>query len=121
ISDILTSSCCGVLVLGTLTGSASPTHWGWTVGAGFEYALLPNLSALVEYDYLDFGTRRDFFSCLGVTFTGSFACGFTAGAGIHPTFPLDIRQQIHAIKLGLNWRFNWGKAPWGKGPVVARY
>jgi len=25
------------------------------------------------------------------------------------------------VKFGINYRFNWGKAPIGKGPVVAKY
>jgi len=104
-------------------GTGSTTRLGWTVGAGFEYALLPNLSAFVEYDYLDLGTARVTFNCVGLQ-NGDprqAICGVTT-AGPNTTVPLDIRQQVHAIKLGLNWRFNWGKAPVvGKEPVVAKY
>jgi outer membrane immunogenic protein len=100
-------------------GTASPTRLGWTVGAGFEYALLPNLSAFVEYDYLGFGTRRVTFSCVGMQNGGpnQNICGITT-AGPSTTVPLDVGQQVHAVKLGLNWHFNWGKAP---TPVAARY
>ena len=35
-----------------------------------------------------------------------------------PTPPADINQQIHTVKFGINYRFNFGKAP---APVVARY
>ena len=38
-----------------ITGSA--TRWGWTTGAGVEFAFNPALSAFAEYDFLDFGTR----------------------------------------------------------------
>jgi outer membrane immunogenic protein len=33
------------------------TRWGWTVGTGFEYALLPNWTVKSEYLYMDFGTK----------------------------------------------------------------
>jgi hypothetical protein len=29
-----------------------------------------------------------------------------------------IKQQIHTVQFGINYRFGWGK---GKAPVVARY
>jgi outer membrane immunogenic protein len=100
-------------------GTASSTRLGWTVGAGFEYALLPNLSAFIEYNYLSFGTFRETFNCIGLQNGGSnqAICG-GSGASPSTTVPVDLRQQVHAIKLGLNWRFNWGK---GKAPVIARY
>jgi outer membrane immunogenic protein len=33
------------------------TRWGWTLGSGFEYALLPNWTVKSEYLYMDFGTK----------------------------------------------------------------
>ena len=39
--------------------AASETRWGWTAGAGVEYALNENLSAKLEYDFLGFGTKWD--------------------------------------------------------------
>lgn len=43
--------------VGPSTGSGSASNWryGPTVGLGIEYALLPNLSVAVEYDYLHLG------------------------------------------------------------------
>lgn len=38
------------------TTSASPTMWGWTVGAGVEQAVSPAWSVKLEYGYLDFGS-----------------------------------------------------------------
>jgi opacity protein-like surface antigen len=38
---------------------ATDNRFGWMVGAGFEYALNNNWSVKVEYDYLDFGRRRE--------------------------------------------------------------
>lgn len=64
-------------------GTASDTRVGWTIGTGFEWALAPQWSAKLEYNYLDFGTDR-------------FA--FTGG-------PVDVDTQVHLIKAGLNYRF----------------
>jgi len=74
------------------TGSRSGTRSGWTVGTGLEWALAPNWSAKIEYNYLDFGNE------------GIGATNF------------DVDTRVHLVKLGLNYRFDWGKAP-----VVARY
>jgi len=73
--------------------SSSETIWGWTVGAGVEYAFAPNWSGKVEYNFLDFGKH---------TFT-------------FEPIPLqeDIRQTVHTVKFGINYRFG--------GPMVARY
>jgi outer membrane immunogenic protein len=42
----------------SLTSSHSTTRGGFTVGTGIEYALGSNLSAKVEYDYMDFGSNN---------------------------------------------------------------
>ena len=76
---------------GALLGQASDTRWGYTLGVGWEQALTPNLSAKLEYNYLDLGTER-------LTFSG----------GTLAPFPLDIDQQIHSLKVGVNYRFG----PW---------
>jgi outer membrane immunogenic protein len=35
------------------------THWGWTVGAGVEYALMSNWTARVEYRYTNFSEYKN--------------------------------------------------------------
>ena len=35
-----------------VTLSSSNSNWGWTVGAGLEYAFWGNWQARVEYDYV---------------------------------------------------------------------
>jgi len=62
------------------------TRFGWTAGAGVEWAFWPNWSIKLEYDYYGFGTRS-------VTFIDSI----TGTVG-----PLDIRQNIQTVKLGVN-------------------
>jgi outer membrane immunogenic protein len=71
------------------------THFGYTIGAGLEYAFAPNWSAKVEYLYADYGAEN--------YFSGIVPGGF------------DFDAQTHSVKLGLNYRFGWG------APVVARY
>jgi outer membrane immunogenic protein len=66
------------------TITADQTRWGWTVGAGIEYAFAPNWSAKVEYDFMDFGKKSVTFDFGGVA---------------------DIDQQVHAVKVGVNYKF----------------
>jgi outer membrane immunogenic protein len=76
--------------------SASNTNGGWLVGAGIEWAYGLNWSTKVEYDYL---SLRDW-SWNSVLFPGET---FTAS------------RNIQMLKVGFNYRFNWGS------PLVARY
>jgi outer membrane immunogenic protein len=77
-------------------------RWGWVIGVGVEYGFFDNWSVKLEYDHLDFGTRRE---TLQPLCTGGILC---------TPFDYDIRQTVEVIKVGLNYRFSWG-------PVVARY
>jgi outer membrane immunogenic protein len=86
------------------TYNASETRTGWTVGIGLEWAFWNNWSAVLEYDLYGFGNRDLFFTCTN----GAGFCGLRG--------PVTVKQDINAVKFGINYRFNWGKAP-----VVARY
>ena len=68
---------------------------------GIEYALTRNWSTKLEYDFMDFGTTHIVFDVPGLGATG--------------TVTTDIKQHVHALKLGLNYKFDWG------GPVAAGY
>ena len=81
---------------------ATDGRWGGTVGAGLEFAFNASWSAKVEYDYVGFGSKTVGFTNLGT---------FRNGAAV----PLDIKQQVHIVKLGVNYRFDW------LSPVVANY
>jgi opacity protein-like surface antigen len=79
----------------------SQTRWGWMGGGGLEYAFAPDWSAKVEYDYLDLGTAR-------VVFMDT----------VDPTpVPIDIRQNLHLIKLGINYRFAGAQNSWTDAPT----
>jgi hypothetical protein len=62
----------------------------------------PPASVRAEYNYLDLGTERTFFTPTG------------ALPG-QPPFGEDIRQKIQVAKVGLNYKFDWG------GPLAGRY
>ena len=71
------------------------TRFGWTAGAGLEWAFSDIWSLKLEYDYYGFGTRS-------VTFIDNVSA--TVG-------PLDIKQNIQVIKLGVNFHVyptSWG-------------
>jgi outer membrane immunogenic protein len=59
---------------------------GLTAGAGLEMALLSNLSARLEYDYVYFG-----------------AAAINLGTRRNPS---NVDHELHLLKLGLNWRVN---------------
>ena len=83
----------GVPIAFALTGDSQN---GFTVGAGFEYLFTQNWAAKIEYQYYNFGNSS-----------------FTVPAALAPFG--SFRTDDHVVKVGLNYRFNWG------GPVVAKY
>ncbi len=65
---------------------------GYTVGAGLEYMFAPSWSAKVEYQYYNFGSTNF----------------------VVPTTPatlVDFNRDVHTVKLGINYRFNWAGGP----------
>src|SRR5262245_56152722 len=87
----------------TATVTVEDKHWRWggMLGAGVEFAFTNSISGKLEYNYMDFGTRSYTFAFPQViNFDGE-------------TVDVKIRQNIHLVKVGLNFR--WDQ------PVVARY
>ena len=70
--------------LGVFNGSN--TAAGWTVGAGLEYGITPNVSLKAEYLYVDLGNT-------------SPIAGDRA----------DLKSNM--VRGGVNWRFNWDGPP----------
>lgn len=85
---------------GTPVASGSDWRFGWTVGAGVEYALSSNWSARLEYRYTDFGD-----------FNLTLPTGVIAGAT-----SANIDTTEHAVRVGVSYRFGGPVRP-----VVARY
>jgi outer membrane immunogenic protein len=63
---------------------------GFTVGAGIEFGLVENLSAKVEYDFYDFGSKNYNFNAIT---------------------PVAVRSDVHVLTVGLNYKFNWSGGP----------
>jgi outer membrane immunogenic protein len=83
----------------TVPCTASNTGTGWMVGGGLEYAWTRNWSVKVEYSYMSFDTK--------------VLTDVTNGVE-HNIF--NETRVLQDVKLGLNYRFDWGPSP-----VVAKY
>ena len=77
----------------SITGSNTDTNSGWLVGAGIEWALAPNWSVKIEYDYLGLNSQ---------TFTAP-AGGFLAGDTFTTSNP-----NVQMVKVGANYLFKYG-------------
>jgi outer membrane immunogenic protein len=87
------------------TASESRTRWGWTAGAGAEYAFGSGWSAKMDYLYVRLNNREYF---------NPPPLGFA----IRGNVPVDE----HVFRIGLNYKFtNCVFFLFGCGPVVARY
>jgi outer membrane immunogenic protein len=79
-------------------GSHSETRTGWTIGAGSEWAFLPNWSLRAEYLYLDFGS-----------FSYGLACTVPSCSNA-PTIPYawsaHVQSADHVFRVGLNYTFH---------------
>lgn len=82
--------------------SGNEVRFGYTVGAGLEYAFSGNWSAKIEYLYYDLGDRTIVANPVAA----------------NPPFATRNRFDMdgHLVRVGLNYRFG-GRA----GPVVAAY
>lgn len=69
-------------------GFAKTTRTGWTVGAGIEHIFIQHWSVFLEYNYIRLTDDVDFMG------TNGFA-----------NFNYNIDQNIHALQVGLNYRF----------------
>ena len=77
---------------GNVVDTKARMHLGWVAGAGLEFAMSGNWSGKVEYNYIDLGAR-------------------TYGLGDVPLPDVRVGPQVHAVKLGLNYRL-WDTPPW---------
>jgi outer membrane immunogenic protein len=76
-----------------LTGaSSSSTEFGWTAGGGLEFGITDNVTAKVEYLYVDL--QNSSFSCTAV------ACGTAAAVSA----PVSLTTSL--VRAGLNLKFN---------------
>jgi outer membrane immunogenic protein len=66
--------------------SETVNQMGWLAGGGIEFALSPNWTTKIEYNYMDFGTGR-------FTLNGNFVQD------------VDFHDTINIIKAGVNYKF----------------
>lgn len=79
-------------------GNWSRTSFGWTVGAGVEYAFAPNWTARLEYRYANFGRTRSF------------------SPAVVNNYDVTHKLDTHTVRLGATYLFSTGPSA-----VVARY
>ncbi|MEA2948702.1 MAG: outer rane immunogenic protein [Alphaproteobacteria bacterium] len=78
---------------------SNPTRSGFVVGFGGEVLTQDGWSMFLEYNYMGFDKRRTDFTVV------------PAG----PIVPIDVRQDVQTVMVGINYRFGWTR------PVVAKY
>ena len=85
------------------------TLTGWTVGAGWEYALGYGWSWKSEFLYIDYGWTK--------FFDPADTCSPTCNTFLNPR---EVNLKNYVFRTGLNYKFDWG---WGKAPVavMAKY
>jgi outer membrane immunogenic protein len=82
------------------------SRFGWTAGGGLDWAFSDYYSIGLEYDYYNFGHHA-------VTFNDVSA----APIGLVITLPIDVRQTIQVVRLGVTFHMFATPAT----PVVTKY
>ena len=77
---------------GPVTYTQTQTEWGWTLGAGTEFAVIPHVSVKVEYLFVDLEKRNFFYPQIA-----------TPNVGILLGRSLGINDNI--IRAGINYKF----------------
>lgn len=80
---------------GTVPFATNRDSTGYTIGGGLEYMFAPAWSAKIEYQYYNFDTTT------------------VSNLGGAPQF--SYKDDIHTVKAGINYHFNWGN------PIAGRY
>ena len=83
---------------GVYAGGYNNSSTGWTVGGGLEWMLAPNVSAKIEYLYVQLSSGNN-----------NNNWGWNWG--------YNERPQINIVRAGVNYHFNWA-AP---APVLAKF
>jgi outer membrane immunogenic protein len=83
----------GVMEVEPFDESVTNDRFGWTIGAGIEYALTDNITFKTEYLYTDLGSEQ----ILDVDFPGP--------EDVPYTFSADSTVAFHQVRAGLNFHF----------------
>jgi outer membrane immunogenic protein len=73
------------------SGTTTSTEFGWTAGAGIEYAITDNITARVEYLFVDLAN-------------GSFSCAACGTGGGPASAPVSFDASL--VRGGINFKFN---------------
>ncbi len=77
------------------TAGSKDSNFGWTAGAGIEYAFMGSWTAKLEYLYVDLGD-------------------FNCGTACHPAVsPNNVDLTTSIVRVGLNYKFS--------GPIFGRW
>lgn len=98
-----TGTCNGAPNPSTFNFSDGETLWGWTIGAGAEYALTTALSFKFEYQHFDFGSMG--FDHNGVYY---FSPNVHGQQNYHSTLRGNVETPItaDAVTVGVNYHLN---------------
>jgi outer membrane immunogenic protein len=97
----ITATCGGTFPVGWCNNpggfaqTVTDTFFGWTVGGGVEWMILPSWILRAEYRFTDYGSQ---------TYTFFTTAGVPAGSD---SFTFDVEQKTHTAYVGLSYLFNW--------------
>jgi outer membrane immunogenic protein len=89
LSDTYTTSASGFGVTLRFTEKFTDTRWGWTLGAGVEYAFTPNLTGRLEYRYTQFNEYDN----------------VTNGTAFGPGILAQQDPEFHTVRAGISYKF----------------
>jgi outer membrane immunogenic protein len=94
----------GFSASGGINGTVRDTRVGALFGFGTEYEFMPNWSAKLEYDFMDFGKKDYNFP---TTASGAVVVtnGPTFAGGVTFNSPVAVSQVIHTMRVGVNYKF----------------
>lgn len=81
------------LTVTPILGSSNSTEFGWTAGAGVEFALALNWTARIEYLFVDLSN-------------GSFTCGLAQCPTAAMTVPVSFDASL--VRVGVDYKFGGG-------------
>ena len=88
-----------VTINGFDVGNLSKTRTGWTAGGGVEWMFARGWSAFLEGNYMNFGDN-DHTVVTPLVPVCAAGCAFST------------KTTAATVLVGVNYRFNWGKAPY---------
>jgi outer membrane immunogenic protein len=90
----------GIPIAGQALTSTESMAFGWLLGLGGEYMITPNWTAFIEYDYIEFDSKRE---------ANTINLASLGVVGAPPiTVNADFKNKLSIAKVGVNYKFDWG-------------